>query len=360
MLTSLIALFIRYMMLRCFISGSNRYSHDPGFHLNRFSSDFLQRDQTIDRNHQLYQMSMSNDIVSHSKLRKRHKVKGQLASADYLAFFPGDGQSELVVSEHKGGRIIAFRNDSKTGQELIAGIKPYGVACLDASRVVLVDENVGGDKSLIKILSIGDDAGPGGSVVAEWSNNSNNWQPRGIAVTKSGQIVVTNIHPDAEERFWIYSADGQESMSFGRAQGPADLVFRSPSYVASDEFGRILASDTDGNCVKTFDSRCRYVAEFGNTTGGGDLATEKDRRLSRPMGLVCDSRGNVIVCDSGNRRLAMFAPDGRFLQTLRQPQKTGLNPVDVAMNSSSDRLVFSVHDRSDGFWKLVSYHYACN
>lgn len=345
-------------MLRCFRDRTNRYSLDPSLHLTRFPTDF-HREQAIDRVHQLSELSMSNYLAGHAKLRKRHKIKGQLTSADYVTFFPGDSQSRLVVSERKGGRVLLFPVGSKTGQELIRGIQPHGVACLDSSTVVLVDENPSGDRSLIKILSIGDGASPAGSVVAQWSNDSDSWQPRGVAVTKTGQIVVTNVHPDADERFWIYSVDGQESMSFGRAQGPADLVFRCPNYVATDEFGRILASDTDGNCVKIFDARGRYVSEFGNT-GGSDLAAEKDWKLSRPMGLVCDSRGNIIVCDSGNRRLAMFSHDGRFIQTLRQPQKIGLNPVDVAMNTSCDRLVLSVHDRTDAFWKLVSYSYVCN
>lgn len=303
---------------------------------------------------------MSNYLGCRAKLKKRVKIKGQLASASNMTFLPGTDHSRLIASDHKGGRLVVFQDDRRTGKEILGGIRPYGVASIDSRTVVFVDENVttGG---LIKRFSIEDEFGSTGRVVSQWDNSSSNnpeaWRPRGVAVTKSGQIVVTNIHPEAQERLYMFSGDDAGgAMMFGRSSGPGDLVFRSPNYVTADEIGRVLATDTEGNCVKVFDARSRYVSEFGQ--GVGDQR-DNDARLSRPAGIACDQRGNIIVCDSGNRRLAMFSQDGRFIQNLRQPQKTGLHTAGVAVNPSADRLSLSVNDTGGNLGKLLIYDYIC-
>ena len=33
----------------------------------------------------------------------------------------------------------------------------------------------------------------------------------------------------------------------------------------------------------------------------------------RPAGIVCEDNGNMIVVDSGNNRLQVFTPDGKFV-----------------------------------------------
>ena len=47
-------------------------------------------------------------------------------------------------------------------------------------------------------------------------------------------------------------------------------------------------------------------ARWGKTGSG-------DGELLRPAGLVCDANGNLIVVDSGNNRLQVFTPDGKFV-----------------------------------------------
>jgi len=88
--------------------------------------------------------------------------------------------------------------------------------------------------------------------------------------------------------------------------------------------GRIFVADADTGCVKIFDARCNYVAELGNssTSGSGNGSA----KLDRPLGLCCDSLGNVIVCDSGNQRVVLFSPEGRCLGTLIDFRSTTGSP----------------------------------
>ena len=70
--------------------------------------------------------------------------------------------------------------------------------------------------------------------------------------------------------------------------------------------------------------RGQFVSEFDGThssrAGGASHAAAASSRIplpslkfDRPLGVCCDRRGNIIVCDSGNARVSMFCPDGRFI-----------------------------------------------
>ena len=173
---------------------------------------------------------------------------------------------------------------------------------------------------------------------------------------------------------------------FGRAVGPGDLVFRSPLSVACDVIsGRMFVADADTGCVKIFDARCNYAAEFGNDPTSGQTSptgtgNKSAAMLDRPMDLCCDSLGNVVVCDTGNQRVVMFSADGRYLCTLidfrsatgsksvagsparwrlkrRQSSVYGsLVPMCVGLSSPGSRIAVGLNDngsRSCSFRKLI-------
>ena len=66
-------------------------------------------------------------------------------------------------------------------------------------------------------------------------------------------------------------------------------------------------------------SRCSTPAassssKFGSTGSG-------DGELLRPAGLAVEKSGNVIVVDSGNNRLQVFTPDGKFVAQMRRARQ---------------------------------------
>jgi len=166
---------------------------------------------------------------------------------------------------------------------------------------------------------------------------------------------------------------------FGRAVGPGDLTFKSPVGVASEHTsGRILATDADNSCVKVFDARCNYVAEFGNNStpastrsSNGSGNGSSSAMLDRPVGVCCDSLGNAIVCDAGTQRIVLFSRDGRYLCNLldfRSPNSsprskwrpaTGdvkLLPVCVGLSSPGSKIAVALDDncvKSRCFRKLI-------
>lgn len=174
---------------------------------------------------------------------------------------------------------------------------------------------------------------------------------------------------------------------FGRADGPGDAIFRSPLGVACDvTYGRMFTADAETGCVKVYDARCHYVAEFGNSNNNNSTSTSSGSRranssttamLDRPLGLCCDGLGNVVVCDSGNQRVVLFSSDGRYLCTLadfrtasgrrwrlKTPQSGGSNrgrlvPVCVGLASPGNRIAIGLNDiaarSSRCFRKLIVY-----
>ena len=136
-----------------------------------------------------------------------------------------------------------------------------------------------------------------------------------------------------------------------------------------------FASFYDDRSVKVFDARRgTYLSTFGDMKSvvGQSVDAMTDATLHQPHGLCCDSRGNVIVCDTGNRRVVMFSHDGRFLTNLLLPpggttagRRTGRGtkgvlkacPIDVDISQSGDRLALTLHEQNSSFRKLVVYDF---
>ncbi|MBC7260348.1 MAG: hypothetical protein H5T65_14040 [Chloroflexi bacterium] len=74
-------------------------------------------------------------------------------------------------------------------------------------------------------------------------------------------------------------------------------------YVAVDGRGHVYASDPEGHRVLEWTVGGEFVASYGEY--GVD-----ESRFSLPVGLAVDGSGRLIVADSGNHRIMVFAPFG--------------------------------------------------
>ncbi|MEZ4620121.1 MAG: NHL repeat-containing protein [Caldilineaceae bacterium] len=95
--------------------------------------------------------------------------------------------------------------------------------------------------------------------------------------------------------------------------GAGDGQFNEPWGVAIDQAGRIYVSDTWNGRVQVFDSDGKFVEKWGtfNTTNG-ELADAY--ALFGPRGIAIDMEGNVLVADTGNKRVIKYTPDGQLIQ----------------------------------------------
>jgi sugar lactone lactonase YvrE len=141
--------------------------------------------------------------------------------------------------------------------------------------------------------------------------------PASLDVDQSGNVYVADT---TNHRIRKIAPDGavttlagptQPGYAAGYTDGPAaEARFQSPHGVAVDGAGTIYVADTDNHCIRkiTPDGTVTTLAgtnEAGYTDGPGTQA-----RFSYPAGIAVDDEGNVYIADTANHRIRQIAPDG--------------------------------------------------
>src|SRR5690606_29863902 len=92
-----------------------------------------------------------------------------------------------------------------------------------------------------------------------------------------------------------------------------DGQFNEPWGVAVDGEGQIYVADTWNGRIQVFAPDGTFLRKWGyfNTTNGelGDPLA-----LFGPRGLAVDLNGNLLVADTGNKRILLFTPTGELVQ----------------------------------------------
>ena len=174
--------------------------------------------------------------------------------------------------------------------------------------------------------------------------------PRAVAVAPDGHRVIADT---GNHRIVITDANGGLVSAFGSQcrlgegadggcvdpDGAGDLElgdgqFYEPWGVAVDAEGRIYVADTWNGRIQVFSADGEFLRKWGifNTTDGelGDPYA-----LFGPRGIAIDLDGNLLVADTGNKRILQFTPDGELL---RQVGGGGVllgrfeEPTDVAVD----------------------------
>jgi DNA-binding beta-propeller fold protein YncE len=164
-------------------------------------------------------------------------------------------------------------------------------------------------------------------------------EPRGLALTSDGNIVVCDFGNNRTQEF-------SRSLSFVRqwgGEGEAPGLMRQPAGVAVGPQDEIYVADTWNHRVQVFSKNGEYrrqwlsgffsprgiavdskgsvyVADSGNNrvvrfSSTGEKETEWDGsknagKFKEPIGLTVDAAGHVYVCDNGNALLQIFDRDG--------------------------------------------------
>ena len=122
--------------------------------------------------------------------------------------------------------------------------------------------------------------------------------------------------------------------------GPLELgdgQFFEPWGVAVDQTGTLYVADTWNGRIQTFDSNGEFKGKWGffNTTNGelGDA-----NALFGPRGIAVDRDGNVLVADTGNKRILHYTPDGQLITQIggggviaghfEEPTDVAVDPTD--------------------------------
>ena len=128
--------------------------------------------------------------------------------------------------------------------------------------------------------------------------------PHGLRVDAQGNVWVTD---NARHVVYRMSREGQVTLTLGTLDkggaGPTNL--RSPDDLVFDSKGLIYVADAGNKRIAKFDADGKYLAEWGK---GG----KEPGQFATAHGLAIDSQDRIYVADRGNQRVQVFNTDGQF------------------------------------------------
>lgn len=198
---------------------------------------------------------------------------------------------------------------------------------IDQSALAIYN-GVYGDKPLLnpRTLTVGPD---GVRVIADTGNN------RIVVLDRDGNFVrafgsTCRLGEGAASGCLDPDGDGGP-LALGDGQ------FYEPWGVAVNADGRIFVADTWNGRIQVFDNEGRFVTKWGVFSSTGGELTDAFA-LFGPRGLAMGNDGNLLVADTGNKRIIKFTPDGQLVQQIggggviggrfEEPVGVAVSPVD--------------------------------
>ncbi len=240
------------------------------------------------------------DFFVRSDLARGIPLQPASAAASAPAAAQPQGQVADAAAQVAPGGITVF---GKTAAGASVLSEPRGAALGPNGLLYVVDS------ATSKVTAFR----PDGTVALQWGSKGSGDgefnEPWGIAVAPTGEVYVADTWNhriqkfDANGRFltrWGSFADtkGQLGVQAGAFYGPRSVA------VASN--GNVLVTDTGNKRVQLFDPEGRFISMFG---GDGS----EPGQLREPVGIAIDGAGNVYVADTWNHRIQKFDPNGRPL-----------------------------------------------
>ncbi len=223
----------------------------------------------------------------------------------------GPAESVATVDPYEAGMI------SLSAEQIFdSNLYPLGLNAPRAIAPGLANDFYIADSRNHRILHISSD----GSLINQWGSFADAFssdapistfnEPWGIGVGPDGSVYVTDTW---NHRIQKFTKDGAPVKMWGQYGQPLPGVpesassFWGPRGVAVDVKGNVLVADTGNKRIVVFDKDGNYITEFGSA--GFDPG-----QFDEPVGVAIAPSGTVYVTDTWNQRIQAFEPseDGTF------------------------------------------------
>ena len=152
--------------------------------------------------------------------------------------------------------------------------------------------------------------------------------PKHLSLANDGRIIITD---NKGNKIKVLSPDGNDLLQSFSApdcdESPDCAIYHQD---------KIFVSYFDASCVKVFDTTGVCLHDIG--CKGSNYC-----KLFDPRGLVIDKYNRLIVCNTGNQNLQLFALDGKFLSTIDGKYFENVVPFSVAVDNDDSLFVANLH-----------------
>jgi len=168
--------------------------------------------------------------------------------------------------------------------------------------------------------------------------------PKGVALDAQGNLYL--VDSDAS-RVTKYDASGRPVAQQG-SRGNADGQFTEPWGIAVDRAGNVYVADTWNHRVQKLDPDLRFLTKWGTFASAPAGGAASPGSFYGPRAIAFDAAGNVLVTDTGNKRIQKFTPNGEFLAAYgtagRGPGQLQ-EPVGIVATAAGEFLVADTWNR---------------
>ena len=128
-------------------------------------------------------------------------------------------------------------------------------------------------------------------------------KPHGMAATRTN-IAISSLETN---KVFLFDPSGRLIRELG-GTGSRKMQLRSPYYLTLNSMNDVIVSDSGNHAIKVFAAGSgKHKLTIGGQKGSAP------GELSGPLGVAVDRDNNIVVCDAGNRRIQVFNSRGKFL-----------------------------------------------
>jgi sugar lactone lactonase YvrE len=168
----------------------------------------------------------------------------------------------------------------------------------------------------------------------------------------AGGVLQTRIHPLTDTAASLALSPDEKTLYAAGVRAGTHLCLPGHDFTCEhcDHRGSTWAHTVPVHCVFRFRWGDPHAAVYiGNPARAGD----EPSLLDEPVAVACDGEGNVYVADTGNDRIAVFAPGDRSAEPLAQVKVAA--PQRVAVHRRTGAIYVLSGDREVDLVKLDGY-----
>jgi len=183
-------------------------------------------------------------------------------------------------------------------------------------------------------------SGPDGQVIigSQGGARGQFLAPASMALDAEGNVYVAD---SGNHRIQKFDSALNFLGAFGSAGG-GEGQFNEPWGVAVDAGGYIYVADTWNHRIQKFDSSFQFVKAWGGPFLEVGQRAPEPLEFFGPRSIAVDGDGNLLVVDTGNKRVVKFTAEGDFLAQFGE-EGSGPGqfnePVGIAVTPSGEILV---------------------